>query len=181
MKSNLYFLALIPPSPIAQEALAFKNYFREHYQSKASLNSPPHITLHMPFDWRPEKEPPLKEKLLTFAVSQNRFTVKLENFGCFAPRVIFIRVIEGTQLSSLQLCLHRFCKTELNLFNAQFKDLPFHPHLTVAFRDLKKPAFFKAWEEFKEKPYASEFEADKIALLKHDGRRWDVADEFSLG
>ena len=55
-KEALYFLAIIPPSPLYEEALELKNYFKENYQSKASLNSPPHITLHMPFQWKQEKE-----------------------------------------------------------------------------------------------------------------------------
>ena len=51
-KRKQYFVALIPPSPVYEEAQALKEYFREKYNSKAALNSPPHITLHMPFFWK---------------------------------------------------------------------------------------------------------------------------------
>ena len=46
---KLYFIAIVPPSPIYEEAFEQKVYFKTKYNSKASLNSPPHITLHMPF------------------------------------------------------------------------------------------------------------------------------------
>jgi 2'-5' RNA ligase len=58
--------------------------------------------------------------------------------------------------------------------------LPFHPHLTVAFRDLKKPNYQLAWEEFKSKNFQAEFIADKITLLKHTGKVWEIHQEFDL-
>ena len=66
-KRKQYFVALIPPSPVFEEALALKEYFKERYHSKAALNSPPHITLHMPFMWNEEKENKLVGKLQEFA------------------------------------------------------------------------------------------------------------------
>ena len=55
-KQKLYFIAIVPPSPIYDEALEQKEYFKAKYNSKASLNSPPHITLHMPFRWSEKEE-----------------------------------------------------------------------------------------------------------------------------
>ena len=178
--SPLYFIALLPPSPLLEEINAFKLHFKEVYGSKASLNSPPHLTLHMPFQWKEEKETKLMEALSSFSNSRHRFTIHLDNFGCFEPRVIFIGVTANPVLDTLQEELHRYCKQELNLFNAQYRDLPFHPHVTLAFRDLKKQKFITAWEEFKEKKFSHEFAVEKITLLKHDGRRWQVYREYPL-
>lgn len=179
-KIKLYFIALVPPSPIYEEALALKNYFKEHYNSKASLNSPPHITLHMPFRWKETKEDELVQKFESFTKRFDPIKVCLDNFSAFAPRVIFIEVIKTEALESIQKDVQRFCKKELNLFNANYKELAFHPHLTLAFRDLKKPVFKKAWEEFEKKEYKAEFIADKIALLKHTGKVWEVFKAFNL-
>ena len=33
-----------------------KQEFANRFNSKAALRSPPHITLHMPFKWKEEKE-----------------------------------------------------------------------------------------------------------------------------
>jgi 2'-5' RNA ligase len=176
--TQLYFLALIPPSPILDEAQSLKEYFRDHYRSKAALKSPPHITLHMPFEWKVAKEEKLITALHDFSNGRLEFAVELNNFSCFEPRVIYIDVTPSEQLISLQVDLHRFCKINLNLFNAQYRDLPFHPHLTLAFRDLKKAAFDNAWAEFREKKYSAVFLADRITLLKHDEIRWNPFHEF---
>lgn len=52
MSDALYFIALVLPSPLYEEVTRLKEYFRDRYNSKAALRSPPHITLHMPFKWK---------------------------------------------------------------------------------------------------------------------------------
>jgi len=178
--SSLYFIALIPPSPFLEEAQTLKEYFRDQYHSKASLNSPPHITLHMPFQWKETKEEKLVKALSTFSSGKKNFSISFNDFSCFAPRVIYIDIKPSELLTTLQQELYRFCKVELNLFNAQYRDLPFHPHLTLAFRDLKKDQFLKAWQEFKERKFSGEFAIDKITLLKHDGKHWKSFQDFNF-
>jgi len=177
---NLYFIAIIPPEPIYEEVLALKHHFKNKYNSKAALNSPPHITLHMPFKWKESKEAALIAGLEEFSASKASFAIRLNNFSTFEPRVIFIDVIKDENLESLQKQLKRFCKVEFNLFNADYKEFAHHPHLTLAFRDLKKPAFYKAWEEFNEKKFEAKFGVSSIAVLKHDGKEWKVFKDLSL-
>ena len=160
--------------------MALQGYFKEKYHSKAALNSPPHITLHMPFLWNEEKEKKLVLKLNDFARQFDPLKVCLDNFSSFPPRVIFMNVTESDALDQLQESLHRFFKRQLDIFNANYKDRPFHPHLTLAFRDLKKTQYPLAWQEFSKKEYKAEFMADKIALLKHDGKRWNIFKDFLL-
>lgn len=179
-KSQLYFIAFIPPAPVFEDALKLKQYFHEAHNSKAALNSPPHITLHMPFRWRTEKEEILVEKLKTFIQRHDPIKICIDNFSSFPPRVIFLNVVTSEPLVTFQKSLQRFCKKELNLFNANYKEDPFHPHVTLAFRDLKKSAYAKAWEEFEKKEYRAEFIADKVALLKHNGSEWKILKELTL-
>ena len=178
---NLYFIAIVPPSPVYDEAVNLKLYFQQTYNSRAALNSPPHITLHMPFLWKQPKENALILKLDRFVKNFNPIKVCLDNFSSFPPRVIFINVAETEILNAFQKEIHRFCKKELNLFNATYREEPFHPHLTLAFRDLKKSAYKTAWEEFSKKEFKAEFMADKISLLKHNGKIWKVFRNFNLG
>lgn len=178
--TQLYFIAIIPPSPFFEEAQSLKEYFRDEYHSKASLNSPPHITLHMPFEWKEKKEDKLIAGLRDFSLGKNRFTISFNNFFCFAPKVIYIDIAPCQSLTFLQQELFRFCKINLNLFNAQYRDLPFHPHLTLAFRDLKKDLFTKAWQEFKEKKFSGEFQVNRIFLLKHNGTHWQLFHDFQF-
>ena len=179
-KRRQYFIAIIPPSPVLEEAQRLKEYFRDNYRSRAALNSPPHITLHMPFFWKEDKEKKLVSRLGEFARRYGPIKVCLDNFSSFPPRVIFINVTESDALNEFQKQLHRFCKRELDIFNANWQDKPFHPHLTIAFRDLRKHEYRLAWEEFSKKEYKAEFMADKVAILKHNGKAWDVLSALSL-
>jgi len=177
---NDYFIAIIPPAPVYDEADKLKQYFKDQYNSKASLNSPPHITLHMPFEWKEEKEKLLIEKLSGFIKELPKPHITITGFDCFKPRVIFLNVEKTPELAKLQKDLESFCKRNFQLFNAQYRDLPFHPHLTLAFRDLKKAAFEEAWKEFEKKDFSADFLTERIALLKHNGKIWEVFAEFSL-
>lgn len=165
-----YLIAILPPDPIATEILKIKEYFRDKFNSKASLNSPAHITMHMPFEW--DKENQLVENFRHFALPTQPLKIDLNGFGCFAPRVIFVSVNENRQLLECQKQLLALCKTKLNLFNADFRDQPFHPHITVGFRDLKKSKFEEAWGEFKLRSFEGSFESSRLSLLKHDGKFW---------
>lgn len=176
----LYFVAILLEEPYREVVHLLKLDFKERYNSKASLNSPPHITLHMPFQWREKGEGELIEKLSLFCSRQSAFTITFSNFGCFEPRVIFIDIEKSEQLDRLQRNLSSYCKQNLNLFNANYKELPFNPHITIAFRDLKKPAFYEAWREFKDKPFEGSFKASSITLLKHNGRLWEKFKDFYL-
>lgn len=176
----LYFVAILPPSSISREIQLLKEHIRDTYLSKAALNSPPHITLHMPFQWKEAKEEKLLSAFKQFAAGKSEVKIQLNGFSCFAPRVIYINVLESEPLRLLQSELHRFCKTELNLFNAQYRDMPFHPHVTLAFRDLKKDKFENAWNEFRDKKFSGEFITNKVTLLKHDGKVWKPARDFDF-
>lgn len=180
--SNLqrYFLAIIPPEPVYSEAQQFKNIFKVTYNSRAALNSPPHITLHMPFLWKAKKEKLLLEGLKRFGVEQAPFDIRLENFKAFPPRVIYMDVVTDPILLLFQKELHRFCKREFQLFNANRLDHAYHPHLTLAFRDLKKEMFATAWEDFKHRSCLSKWSVNSFSLLQHDGISWHEKERFVL-
>jgi 2'-5' RNA ligase len=134
----------------------------------------------MPFRWKEKKEEAMVALFHQFARQFDPFKVCLDNFGCFAPRVIFINVAASEALGHFHKSLERFCKRELNLFNANYREEPFHPHLTLAFRDLKKDVFKTAWEEFSPKEFKAAFMADRLTLLRHNGKLWEVFREFRL-
>lgn len=167
MSRNKYLIAILPPEPFAGEIYKLKEYFRERYKSKASLNSPAHITLHMPFEFDNEEE--LRE---VGTLKFDPFKIELKNFGCFDPGVIFIGVKHSEGLAKIQNDVASLLRREFNIFNSNYRDRPFHPHVTLAFRDLKKPMFEEAWNEFKDKTYNASFECTRISLLKHDGKFW---------
>ncbi len=176
----LYFIAIIPPDPIFSFALQQKEYIAEYYNSKAALRSPPHITLHMPFRLKESREALLIEYLDNLAKSNPQFLLKCDGFGAFEPRVIYINLDRPDALVNLQRNIGQLMKQQMHLFNANYKDKVFNPHMTIAFRDLRKAMFHKAWEEFRVKKYTTSFMTDSFALLKHDSRHWQVHQRFHL-
>lgn len=177
---HLYFLALVPPQPVFEEVQRLKEFFHDHYSSKAALRSPPHLTLHMPFEWKTAKEEKLITTLNAFLAPVDSIELALKHFGCFEPRVIYIQVELNEDLIKLQHALAMFCRKELNIFNSQYRNTPYHPHITVAFRDLKKVEFAKAWETFRDKSFQASCKIDHITLLKHDGKAWEEHATFAL-
>lgn len=177
--SAKYFIAIIPPEPLFSEIEALKFDVSQNYNTRGSLRSPAHITLHMPFEWKAEKEDELISRLEAFRFEKN-FAVELKNFSCFAPRVLFIDVVSNKTLDELQKQLVQHMKQRLNIFNEAESQRPYHSHMTIAFRDLRKPEFHKAWEEYRNKTFSAVFPVNAFTLLKHDGKKWNVLKAFML-
>ncbi len=174
-----YFLAIVPPEPTLSEILHIKEYISKNYNSHGALQSPAHITVHMPFTWEDEKEGKLLDCLNAFSF-ENSINIKLNGFSCFEPRVVFIDVEEDETLFLLQQKLVFHVKKNLNIFNQSDDLRGFHAHITIAFRDLKKQIFYKAWEEFKTKPFACEFNCAEFVLLKKGKINWEVYKRFKF-
>ena len=174
----LYFIAVIPPSEQKEKIQELKESFANKYKCKAALKSPPHITLHMPFRFPEEKEKELIA-LLKEPYDSISSMISLNNFGCFPPRVIFIKVDEAGNLFSLYKEVSSRLR-KVNVTNADYKNFGFNPHLTIAFRDLKKSVFNEAWPEYKQEFFTSQFLVDKLCLLKHNGKHWEEFRFFGL-
>ncbi len=176
---NKYFIAIVPPEPLLSEIRNIKKTIFENYDTKGALRSPGHITLHMPFSWEEKKEEKLISELSAFKF-EDTVSVQLKNYNCFEPRVVFIDVVKNKMLNELQLNLVKHAKQKLQLFNQSDDMRGFHPHVTIAFRDLKKPVFYKIWEEYSTKEFESEFTCKSICLLKQAEKEWEVYKEFKF-
>lgn len=66
------------------------------------------------------------------------------------------------------------------VFNSTHKNNGFNPHITVAFRDLKKPTFHKIWDDVKNREFMETFLADNITIFKHNGKSWEIFKELKL-
>lgn len=177
-KISLFFIALIPPDPIAEEVKAFKELAASRFHSKRALSSPAHITLQPPFSWSEERLGELTGLLADFVKTAAPFQQELRNFDCFKPRVIFVGIVLHDALLDLVVRL----KTRLTplLGEAAIDTRPYHPHMTVAFKDLKPYWFYRAWEHFSRQSYVRYFQAEALYLLKHNGREWEVVRRFGF-
>ena len=151
-----------------------KKDFEIHYKSKAALNSPPHITLNMPFKLKPQKEINLLENLANTAREVAPFAIKLNDFDHFSEKVVYVRVLPNTSLLELHRGLAKMMRQSFQVFNADYKNRGYHPHMTIAFRNLNKTNFLNAWPVYAQKKYEREFTTSELPLLKHNGKTWDI-------
>ena len=169
----------MPPEPLHSKITLIKKDFKWEYSSSAALRSPPHITLHMPFKTDGGKLSFVRENFIQRLKTESPFLINLVNFGAFPPRVIFINVMENESLLRLYEIISEVMKNS-NFTNQDYRGLGFHPHITVAFRDLKKREFVRAWEIYKGEQIKGEFECNSICIFKHNGKFWEVDSEIKL-
>lgn len=173
-----FFIALLPPEEIQESAKEIQEHFAQTYDSRGAQKSPPHITLQPPFEWQLDNVPILEQCLKTFADTRKIVPVTLKGFEAFKPRVIYINVIKMPELLMLQKDLMAYMKASLGIVDRVSETRSFTPHMTVAFRDLTKKAFYEAWKDFERRPLDFEFTASGLTLLINDGSRWNVSQFF---
>lgn len=175
---NLYFVAIVPNPELVEKIRVLKQQVADKYFSFASLKLPAHITLIPPFYLKIEKENQLIELLQKNVKGFLPFNIGLNGFGNFKPKVIYINVEENSVLKNLFMLFFN----EYNHF-VGLEEKPkskFHPHITIAFRDLDKEHFTEAWNYFNPLPFSECFNTQSITLFKHNGKVWEVLKELKF-
>jgi 2'-5' RNA ligase len=167
------FIALAAPEEINNDILKWKEFMRDRFGCTVALRSPAHVTLIPPFWMEDVLENSLQNAINKFSAQQTLFEISLLNFDVFKPRVIYINILPNERLQLLQEQLQAYLM-QSKLFPIKKDERLFHPHVTIATRDLHKKAFSEAWEIFKQKKYKASWFADNISLLKHNQKKWDV-------
>lgn len=178
--TELYFIALLPSQEVSTTIRELKWEAKEHFGTQQAMKSPPHLTLHMPFKLKIGRESQLLDFLKQFAADYSPINVVTNGIGSFAPAVLFVDVLKNPDLDLIQHQLLVSMRANFQLFNGLYKDKAFHPHFTFAFRDLKKSKFPAAWEHFKDRPINFEMIIEDLTLLKHNGKTWDIYQQFPL-
>ena len=173
----MYYIAVLPPLAIREEIRGFKEEVRARFNSGHALRSPAHITLQMPFHFEEAQEPILFEKLAELAREFTPVDCILDGFGHFGNSVIYVDVLAGRELSDFRRLLQDMLRAS---FGFSERQLPgrFHPHITIANRDLTRENFQPCMDAFKDRKYYREFPATGYALLKHHGDHWQICREF---
>ncbi len=142
---NMYFVALVAPEEINLHVLKWKNFFKENFGCSVALKSPAHITLIPPFWMNEDLEKELIDAMNAFSAGKNKFEVSLKDFAAFRPRVIYVDVVKNEILDEFRGSFVDFIYKQ-DKYPVKKEDRSFHPHVTLATRDLYKKAFNEAWE-----------------------------------
>jgi 2'-5' RNA ligase len=143
----MFFIAILAPTEINVKVTEWKHYMQERYGCKVALRSPAHITLIPPFTMDEVQETNICSSLTYLAKKESPFDLILKNFAAFPPRVIYVHVQSTSHLTQLKSSLENYLTGQQ--FPIKKEERPFHPHVTIATRDLTKTSFKEAWQYFK--------------------------------
>jgi 2'-5' RNA ligase len=169
---DLFFIAILPPSLISKDIDDIRKQCALEYQVYSALKPPVHITLIPPFHLASK----LEDKLIS-SLQQCRnfqpFTQELRDYDGFPPKVAFINAVKTPGITALHKMLREHVKKFL-------KESPgsINPHITIAYRDVEPPVYKKIMEVYSKRRFRALFTVDKFALLKHDGKKWNLFKEF---
>ena len=183
IKDRLYFIAILPPTSVAEKITAIKKEIAEQYGPKYALRILPHVTLQNPFKAPPTMEAAFFELLQEFATQQTPFSVQLKGFGSFQNKdnpVIYMNVEKNDAFSTLHKRLMNYLRKEFGFSHLLARSI-FSPHLTLAYKDMTPVQFESAWPTFESRPFDVTFDVNHFYLLRHDGRQWAILEEFLLG
>lgn len=169
----MYFIAIVLPSHLDEKVLKHKQMMLEKYNCKVGLKSPAHITLVPPFWMEDEKEQQLISDIDSLTHHLHPFPVSTNNFSAFRPKTIFIAVSDNEKLVEVKKATDEVFKNN-SFYNIKIDTRPFHPHITIATRDLFKKSFYEIWPWFEEKKFFEEWAVEGISILKHNKKNWDV-------
>ncbi len=166
--NSLYFIAIEPHPDLSREIRNIQLDFKNRFNSRKAYDSFPHITLIPPFHRAVGSEPELIKKFMMTELPAGHFRISLNGFGSFSNRknpVIYIKPEYSENLVQLQRALA-----------AAFGNIqqPFHPHVTVAYKDLNANNFESAWKEYGQMSFNSSFSAEAVGLYKHFDRKWNL-------
>jgi 2'-5' RNA ligase len=170
---QMYFIAIVLPPHLNEKVLAFKQMMFEKYNCKVGLKSPAHITLVPPFWMEEEKEEQLINDINSLSDHFHSFTIATHNFSAFKPRTIFIAPEPNKDLNKVKQVTDKFFSNNA-FYPVKIDARPFHPHITIATRDLYKKSFYEIWPWFTEKKFEEEWIVKGISILKHNQKNWDV-------
>lgn len=169
----MYYLALVAPDEIDRQIMIWKNRMKDLYQAVIALRSPAHSTLIPPFWMDAGLEEELKKSIHSFSKNNHSSVIELNGFSCFKPSVIFVDVVHNPWLTNLKSELEDSLIAQ-KLFSLKKDNRLFHPHITIATRDLHKKQFEEAWTYFENKKYTAKWKPEGISLLRHNKKNWDV-------
>jgi 2'-5' RNA ligase len=180
MEKQQYMFAIMPPMELGMKINEIRQQFSNKYHCKAALKPPVHITVIPPFHTYPEREPEIITEFGALASGMHSFHIEVSGYGTFRRKgVVFMNVILSSELKNFQAIASRKFNMILPGINRD-PERPYHPHITIGYRDIPKEIFLNAAEEYLDKTFEESFSCDSFFLWRHDGKAWQVHHEFIL-
>lgn len=152
-----------------------KDVFKKFEAKSSTL--PAHFTIKAPFETDDIK--PIKDILEKFAVKESAYPLKMEGYGYFDDRVIYMPVSLSKEAKEVH---DRLIDELLKIPYIHFKDNEGKNkifHVTITSKKIEDK-FQDIWTYVNENPYSYDDYFDNITLYKWIPYRWEVCREYIL-
>ncbi len=178
---HLRLIAIVPPDPLFTTIRKEQEYIAETWGPLHALRTPPHITIIPPMALSSAETGFLYGMAEAIAGSVTPFDILLQGYGAFKPRVIFIEPAKADGLQLLHDIWRQALMTRMPHVLEKYPDRPFHPHVTLAHKDVKGSQFAKAYEHYAKQTFHASFTADHFHILQHAEEGWIIEKGYRLG
>ena len=175
---NLKLIAILLPQPISAHVKSEQQFLADHFGPRHALRTPPHITLIPPLEVNDEDIKKIVSIGKEIATQTQCFKLELNGYGAFKPRVVFIKLIENIMLNNLYQLWRKNIEQQAPHLLERYPDRSYHPHLTLAHRDVTPQQFDNIWKWYKVKSFESVIEITGCWMLKHSSSGWAKEQEF---
>lgn len=177
----LHFIAIVAEEPVQSKITALKMELQLHFNSKHALRLPAHITLVAPYRTTDDVAEKLMQQIRTNLNVLNPFKVTLSGFGFFLNKgmpVLFINVLSDPHLNGLYELLNQIVHSTIGTPSGTWKS--FHPHITLAHKDLNKLDFSNARDWLSAKSFEAVMPVSSFTMFRHNGKVWVELQSFKL-
>ena len=176
----LKLIALIIPEPLKTLVIEEQELIRDRWGPKHALRTPPHLTIIPPIEVSDEEITRLWTLAKEIANQTGPFEIEFNGYGAFKPRVVFINLQASSPLEHLYRNWRTSLERNMGHVLEKYPDRPYHPHLTLAHRDVDRVIFSEMWSYFKEKEIKANVTFDRFCILKHHAAGWSIEEEFKF-
>ncbi|MBL4707429.1 MAG: 2'-5' RNA ligase family protein [Flavobacteriales bacterium] len=170
-----WFFAILPSSKVSSEIIEFQRELKTQYGFSHALKTPPHLTIIPPFTATIDQIESLFTKIRNESLTP--FSIQLDGFQAFHPRVLFVDVMHNPDLIGFRKRIKSIFVSEKIIPNKGEKHF-FTPHITIANRDLNNKTFKQIFPTFKNRKFLAAFEVRSIFLLQHTDGKWVEKEEY---
>ena len=161
----LYYIAAICPDTVNRQVQIFKQYMQDKYGSKAAQKSPAHLTIVPPFKAEEDIEKLLLDFVATYNFGLVPFDIRLNGFNHFDNKVLFVDVMHNDSLNAMVKDINTQFGTEFPSINFRTKP-DFHPHVTIATRDIPEHKFNEVWAYFQQQQIDAAYTCKELSVMK---------------
>ncbi len=167
----LYYIAAICPDTVNSQVQVFKKYMQDKYGSRAAQKSPAHLTIVPPFKAEEDIEKPLLDFVATYNFGMVPFDIRLNGFNHFGNKVVFVDVMPNESLNAMEKDINMQFGVEFPAIIFRTKP-DFHPHVTIATRDIPEERFDEVWAYFQQQQIDALYTCKELSVMKLDRGVW---------